>query len=155
MHPSTTGPAVRKESIEPYPALRHLLSVRTFKTLMVALLALAWVPLMSHCLIEVVPGFEFLSCSSDVQTSNEGGDPCKSSGCCAVESAKYQSPRQQEITPIVVVAILPAENFDVLEQSLPAQVSLGVLTAAPPDLPTSWQFSLRTALPVRAPSLAS
>ena len=129
--------------------------VRIFRTMMVVLLALAWVPLTSHCSIEAVPGFEFLRCSTDVQSSNEGNDPCKEGGCCAVESAKYQSPRHQEITPVVFVAILPADTFGVVEQSLPAEVSLGILTAAPPELPASWQFSLRTALPVRAPSLAS
>lgn len=131
------------------------MTVRTLRTLMVALLALAWVPLTSHCRIEAVPGFEFLRCSTDVQSPNEGGDPCKDDGCCSVESAQYKSPRQQNITPVVLVAILPTDNFGVLEHSLPAEVSLGILTAAPPELPTSWQFLSRTALPVRAPSLAS
>ena len=129
--------------------------VRTLRTVLVALLALAWVPLTSHCRIEGLPGFEFLRCSSDVQTSNEGGDPCSEGECCAVESAMYQSLRLEKITPVVIVAILPAEDFGVVEQSLPDEVSLGILTAAPPDLPKPWQFSLRTALPVRAPSLAS
>jgi hypothetical protein len=129
--------------------------VRTLRTWIVVLLAIAWVPLASHCRIEAVPGFEFFRCSADAQTSDQGGDPCKDSGCCTVESAKYQSPRQQEIIPINLVAILPADNFRILEQSLPADISLGILTAAPPELSASWQFSLRTALPVRAPSIAS
>jgi hypothetical protein len=34
-------------------------------------------------------------------------------------------------------------------------VSSTTLVSAPPDLPTRWQFAFRTALPVRAPSLAS
>lgn len=122
---------------------------------MVVLLALAWVPLTSHCKLESIPGLEFLRCTCDTQSGPNSGDPCQDDGCCAVESAKYQSPRQQEITPVFVVAILPAEILGMLEHSLPPEVSLGILTSAPPDLPTSWQFSLRTALPVRAPSLAS
>jgi hypothetical protein len=133
----------------------HLLSVRTFRTVIVVLLALAWVPLTSHCKLESVPGLEFLRCACDTQADTKNGDPCRDDGCCALESAQYQSPRQQDITPIVVVATPPTETFGVVKQSLPPEVSLGILTSAPPDLPTSWQFSLRTALPVRAPSLAS
>jgi hypothetical protein len=121
---------------------------------MVSLLALTWVLLTSHCRIEAMPGFEFLRCSTDVHESSEGGDPCKEAGCCSLESAQYQAPRQQEITPIVVVAIIPGDIFGVVEQTLPKEVSLGILTAAPPELPASWLFSLRTALPPRAPSLA-
>lgn len=124
------------------------------KTVLVVLLAFAWVPLTSHCQLEAMPGFEFLHCSAEVTTSN-GSDPCAEEGCCSVESAQYQSFRQQKISSIVFVTILPPDNFGAVEKSLPAEVSLGILTAAPPELPRSWQFFLRTALPVRAPSLAS
>ena len=121
---------------------------------MVSLLALTWVLLTSHCKIEAMPGFEFLRCAANFQASNEG-DPCKDAGCCSIESAQYQAPRQQEVAPILVFAVVPADSFGIVERSLPKEVSLGVLTAAPPDLPTSWQFLSRTALPIRAPSLAS
>ena len=120
---------------------------------MVALLALAWVPLTSHCRLEAIPGLEFLRCSTDAENSTEG-DPCKDGGCCSVESAKYQS-RQQHVALVVLAAILSEHNFAVVEHCLPSEVSLGILTSAPPELPSSWQFTLRTALPVRAPSLLS
>jgi hypothetical protein len=42
-----------------------------------------------------------------------------------------------------------------VENSLPVEVSVGVLTAAPPQLLKTWHFVSRTALPARAPSLAS
>jgi hypothetical protein len=125
---------------------------------MVLLLALAWVPLTSHCKIEAMPGFEFFRCATDIHApaeSESGGDPCKDVGCCSIESAQYHAPRQSEIAPVVVFDIIPSDSFGVVEQSLPKEVSLGILTAAPPGLPTSWQFLSRTALPVRAPSLAS
>lgn len=129
--------------------------VRSFlRTVLVGLLAFGWVSLTFHCQLEAIPGFEFLRCSDDVTTSNES-DPCADDGCCSVESAKYQSFRQQKSAPVVFGAILPTDNIGAVEKSLPSEVSLGILTAAPPDLPTSWQFSHRTALPVRAPSLAS
>lgn len=125
---------------------------------MVLLLALTWVLLTSHCKIEAMPGFEFLRCATDIHApaeSESGGDPCKDAGCCSIESTQYHAPRQHQIAPIVVLDTIPAENCDVVGQSLPKEVSLGILTAAPPELPTSWQFLSRTALPVRAPSLAS
>ncbi|MDA1273217.1 MAG: hypothetical protein O2960_04065 [Verrucomicrobia bacterium] len=129
--------------------------MQTLRTLVVALMALAWVTVTSHCQFEALPGLEFLRCATELQVPDEGGDPCNEGGCCSVESAKYQSPRQQEMLPVVLVAILPVDDFDMLELSLPVGVSFGILTAAPPELQASWQFSLRTALPVRAPSLNS
>lgn len=132
--------------------------MRTIRIATVSLLALTWVLLTSHCRIEAMPGFEFLRCATDVHasdTADESGDPCKDAGCCSIESAQYRAPRQHEIAPAVIFAIVPADSFGVVEQWRPKEVSLGMLTAAPPELPSSWQFLYRTALPVRAPSLAS
>ena len=125
---------------------------------MVSLVALTWVLLISHCKIEAISGFEFLRCATEIHApaeSEKGGDPCKDTDCCSIESAQYLAPRQHELAPLVAFDFVPADQFGVVEQSLPKEVSIGVLTVAPPGLPTSWQFSLRTALPVRAPSLAS
>lgn len=147
-----------KDMVEQLPGVRHLLAVRTIRIAMVSLVALTWVLLTSHCRIEAMPGFEFLRCATDIHApaeSESGGDPCKDAGCCSIESAQYHAPRQHEIAPVVIFAILPAESFRVVTQSLPKEVSLGILTAAPPELPSSWQFLSRTALPPRAPSLAS
>lgn len=102
-------------------------------------------------------GFESLRCTMDVHasdTANEGGDSCKDAGRCWIESAQYHAPRPHEIAA-VRVAIVPVDNFGVGVQSLPKEVSLGILTAAPPEIPSSWQFIFRTALPPRAPSFAS
>lgn len=143
-----------KDLLEDSRRWRHLLRVRTLRTMLIVALALLWVPLMSHCKLESIPGFEFLHCASDAQGSPANPGHC-GAGCCSVESAKYQAPRNQETTPVVVVVILPCDLLSDLAQSLPPEVSLGILTAAPPELPTSWQFTSRTALPPRAPSLAS
>lgn len=129
--------------------------MRTLRTLIVVVMALGWVTATSHCQLEVLSGLESLRCVSNFQSSNGGADPCNDRECCSVESAKHQFSRQQEISPVVALAIVPVADSAVLEQSLPAEVSLGILTAAHPELRASWQFSLRTALPVRAPSLAS
>jgi hypothetical protein len=122
---------------------------------MVLLVALAWAPLTSHCRIEAVPGFEFLRCSTDSPPSNEGGDPCDDGGCCSIESAKYQPIRQQDVTSVVLVAILPSDGIGRVEQRLPAGACPWISSVAPAHLSSTWQFSRRAALPVRAPSSVS
>jgi hypothetical protein len=126
---------------------------------MAMLLALAWVPLMSHCRIEALTDLEIFSCSTEEHHStDDSGEPCGDDDtCCAVEFAKYQSPRQQEIVPVASLLIEPGADFCAAAATipLPAELCLGILTAAPPDMPVGWQFSLRAALPVRAPSVAS
>lgn len=121
-------------------------------------MALVWVLLSFHCKFEALPGFEFLRCAAEHQAtaqSGAGGDPCDDSGCCTVESAQFRAPRQHEHLPVIVLAIVPAHHFGCLEPVLPEADCRGVLVAAPPELPAPWQFLSRTALPVRAPSLAS
>ncbi len=145
------------------------------KTALVSLLALAWVLLSSHCRIEALPGLAFLSCGSEVYTagltptgghdqdhesndSNECGDPCTEKGCCSIESAKFHAPRQHDVAPVApatLIGLVPSDGFGPFELSIPVEVGRGLLTATPPELPSSWQFFLRAALPVRAPSLAS
>lgn len=134
---------------------RHLRLLKPFRNILGLIIAVGWVFLTSHCSLVAIPGFEFLRCVADSHESGDGSDPCKDSGCCPLESGQYQAPRSEETTPAVVVAILPNPEVSTLDNSLPVEVSLGILTTAPPELPKPWQFSLRTALPVRAPSLAS
>lgn len=47
------------------------------------------------------------------------------------------------------------ETTPVIITALPIEVSLGILTAAPPEILSSRHFLSRTALPVRAPSVRS
>ena len=117
-------------------------------------MALLWVLVASHCLLETVPGLDFLRCSAETQTSATENHGCDDS-CCGVESANYQAQRHQDLIPICIVAIVPSDIAIDFEQSLPPEVSLGILTAAPPELSKIWQFLSRTALPVRAPSITS
>lgn len=136
--------------------------MRAIRAIIAVALAFAWLPLASHCSISTLPGFEFFRCSVEETHASHGsggsGDPCGDSGCCAVESSKYQSTRQQPqdlIDPASILPIEPSCASYLLVLPLPVQVCLGILTTAPPELPVGWQFSLRAALPVRAPSSAS
>lgn len=93
----------------------------------------------------------FLQCE-DAHGHQESGGSCRDEGSCSVESAQFHAPRTQESVVPVLLAILPPDIFEAADRSLSEEVSLGVLVAAPPDLSVTWQFSLRTALPARAPS---
>jgi hypothetical protein len=115
---------------------------------MLALLAL-WLPVTFHCQLESIPGLEFVRCAAD--TSNQSD--CSDDGCCAVEKQLYKSEQHRQTLPI----FSPLTSAPLLNgaSTLPDEVSLGLLTAAPPELLKTWQFAFRTASPPRAPSFAS
>jgi len=111
------------------------------------LLALAWVPVTSHCAWENLPGFQFFQCATDAEQDSD----CESDACVQVESASYKVSETQTTVPVPPLTVL----FQVsLLEMLPAQQPLPV-TASPPEIPLGWQFSFRTALPPRAPSFVS
>lgn len=121
--------------------------------IMTLLLAFAWMPMTAHCQIERVTGLQILKCAP----LSGGTAPCgpgDAGSCCSWESGQYQLPGcQPEVTappmalvPLVVVLV---ENWT------PTESGEGVVDETPPGSPRPWQFSLRAALPVRAPSILS
>jgi hypothetical protein len=128
--------------------------VRRFRNICFALAALLWLPVSAHCQLETLPGFEFLRCSAEgVSTGDSSKHDC--SNCCTVEKSQCHSSQGRLIVSAPTLFLIPMAPAPETQHSLPAEVSLGVLTAAPPEKPTSWHFILRTALPVRAPSFVS
>jgi hypothetical protein len=129
--------------------------MRAFRSTFFVLAAFLWLPVSAHCRLETVPGFEFLACLTEGTCHDNKSSDRGDSGCCAVEKSQYktQQPRltlrSPELLPTSFAPIGDAAN------TLPAEGSVGILTAAPPELRTTWQFVSRTALPVRAPSIAS
>jgi hypothetical protein len=119
------------------------------------LLALVWAPLMSHCVLETVPGFEFLRCDASSQASSPDADHCSDTGCCSVENGDCHPPSLQPLLPLPLLVLLPLVVPAEAEVCLPSQNSLPVPTPPPPDLASAWQFMFRTALPARAPSSVS
>lgn len=126
--------------------------VRYFRNIIFALAAFLWLPASAHCQLETVPGFAFLRCSFSTQPSHS---PCKDDGCCSVEKSQYQTTQLRVV--ISVLDSFPIHFEPLLNEahSLPAEVSLGILTAPPPPLLKTWHFASRAALPARAPSLVS
>jgi hypothetical protein len=121
-------------------------------------MATLWVAAGAHCLLEVLPGLEFLSCCQHPEADSSPGHhekDCDSDGCAAIESGLYKAEKTQAAPPkpsLELVAWLLAAP-----QAAPAKtVSLTVLcSSSPPELHRIWQFSQRTARPPRAPSFAS
>ena len=113
-----------------------------------AVLAL-WLVATHHCQLEDVPGLAFLRCASPAPASSH----CEGDSCQIVESGAYKLSDTRAYVPVapLVAVNVPAE---VLEDSAEAEGGAAI-EALPPELPQCWQFISRTALPVRAPSLAS
>lgn len=129
-----------------------MIGVRYFRNIVFALAAFLWLPVSAHCQLETVPGLEFLRCASDTQASR---GHCNDAGCCSAEKSQYKTDQARVTLPapdLLPVSLTPISN---VTSGLPDEVSVGVLTAAPPQLLKTWQFASRTALPARAPSIAS
>lgn len=120
----------------------------------VTALAAFWLVLGFHCLLEALPGFDFLRCAAVEGQPTDDAQPCGTDACQSVEGGQvlFRSELLVLVTPMPSLCHEPGLVADIL---LPPQASRVVLTAAPPDLPTCWQFSWRTALPARAPSFSS
>jgi hypothetical protein len=124
-----------------------------WKAMMASVLALYYVLAMAHCPLEQASFFGEGCCStSSVQQSEDQTTSCED-GCCPLESS-FQFCRQKTGHDIPVVAssgfVLCALEVDLAQKAAPHSP-----TGPPPELPKVWQFSFRTALPPRAPSLAS
>jgi hypothetical protein len=112
----------------------------------------------THCLLEVLPGLEFLSCCQHSQTekcsAHDDGE-CAVDGCAAIESGFYrlETPLVAAARPAVpLVAWLDVLSDDAQSNALAYPV---ITSISPPELLRVWQFSQRTALPPRAPSFVS
>jgi hypothetical protein len=123
--------------------------VSRLKPILAILLALLWLPVTSHCRLEMIPGLEFLQCLADTPTDSD----CEGDSCQSVESANYKPEDAQPVLDLpaafltVLVALPSLESAPIQQPDWQA--------TAPPELPSSWQFFFRAALPLRAPPFAS
>jgi hypothetical protein len=111
-----------------------------------------------HCRLEVLTGFEFLSCcqhSESEQSPAHHEKECNDDGCAAVERGFYkpETPQDAPVMPLLAfVAWLSPLSDDGQSSAFHSLVSI---SPSPPELPKVWQFSQRAALPPRAPSFVS
>jgi len=121
----------------------------------VALTVLAlWGLAAMHCKLEAVPGFGFLKSCCFVDSAPSSAGDCESDGCGAVEDGGYRAEEQTASAPQPVLIL--ALFSPVIEARLPElQAPPSAASESPPELTKIWQFSHRTALPPRAPSIVS
>ena len=129
--------------------------MRSFRNILVVLVAVAWLPMTLHCRLEAVPGLEFLACQTEDVSHEQPGADCGDTGCCLAEHAQYKT--EQHRLTLQPPNLVPFSFVPVLDwlEALSDEASLEAFTVAPPELPKCWQFVFRTAAPPRAPSFAS
>lgn len=128
---------------------------RLIRIAMTGLLAFLWLVQAGHCTFEAIPGLNYFACAGG-ESSESGAHSCCGGACKTVESRRNKVEEKKH---------LPAPQPDAsvwLKAALTALASLQTnghcksnLADLRPELPNCWQFSLRTALPVRAPSFVS
>ncbi|MST94529.1 MAG: hypothetical protein EXS33_04560 [Pedosphaera sp.] len=122
---------------------------------MAVLLALIWLPAVSCCLIDASGLLGKQDCCS-----KEHSHPASSPGNCdqpcgALASASYL-PQPSQLFGIAPIGVPLFDSvFPLIEIHRSACVGRELPATAPPELAGHWQFSFRTALSPRAPSVAS
>ena len=130
-----------------------LISVKSFRTLLTLVLVALWPLATSHCDLEQLPGFAFFACTEESPTAAPHQDnDCETDSCASIESGFYKTEDSQQVptpplalsellTAVLVTELSSVSNFD--PETIPLELS------------RNWQFSLRAALPPRAPSFVS
>lgn len=144
-----------KVLVEHFLVWQHLLRVRVVKTVLIVLLTLIWAGASNHCKLELIPGLEFLACCDHEDTAPHEDDDCETDGCATFENQLYKTETAQVSVsaPTFLLAAFLSPLWT--ELSTPPTVVHILPDSAPAVLPRVWQFSYRTALPPRAPSLLS
>lgn len=109
---------------------------------------------LSHCALEQFSGLEFLSCCEHQDAAPHHDNECARDACSVVESGFYKTTDHDEVAPVPLF-VLTSLVLSLESEPASATRNSKLFTSAPPELPRLWQFCLRTALPPRAPSIAS
>ncbi len=123
---------------------------------MVALLLLAlWMPATTHCKLEVLPGLDFLACSESDHPIPHQDSGCEKDACASVESGDYRIDYNPPLNLLPPSVLMPVTLDLLAAEPLPSDQYLTASHLSPPEMLKPWQFCMRAALPVRAPSIAS
>ena len=122
--------------------------MRLTKNVLLVTFALFWAVVSAHCKLESIPGLDFLKCDSAETPSSH----CAGDSCDGVEDGQFFQVQKAPGASFVSVAL----PFNMLLPFEPANhLTNSPIPKVLPELPVSWQFISRTALPVRAPSFVS
>ncbi len=137
--------------------------MRFVKQFAVLLLVAIWLPASSHALLQHAgliheqhehehdahADTDHHPSDADDRREHDANDHAAADGLCLLASAKVQVPTPGLVTLSVwltALITLPADSGETALHS-----GLSPPGTAPPELSHIWQFSFRTALPVRAP----
>ena len=122
------------------------------KTVMTLMLVALWATASNHCRLEQFSCFDFLVCCDHEETGPHQDTDCDTDGC-SFETQLYKTESAQVFVaaPDILFAIFLLSEE--VEFSVHPSANHALPDAAPMELPRIWQFSHRTALPPRAPSL--
>jgi hypothetical protein len=133
----------------------YLKAVRSWKIVIATLLAFVYPLAAGYCLLEKVNLVAAVDCCAESSSHDQKEHaPCGGFGCCPIEYAVYSSLDSGNADLIPPPADLVFLSVVFLPE-LPVEVPVAQLERSPPDIPKSWQFFFRTALPPRTPSLVS
>ena len=132
----------------------HVTKVNRLKGIVSVIVLALWASCTIHCELEMfAPAKTSSCCQGDEQPGGKPTTP-QSCVCRAIASGGYIVQKNAPVAAPVPDAILVfteiTQSEDVLREAVVEE-----LIFAPPELLKSWQFSLRTALPPRAPSVVS
>jgi hypothetical protein len=125
--------------------------VKWVRTILVLSVLGVWLGATNHCRLEDLPALKFLACNPESEAPAHEDSDCDQDSCVAVEKSAYKTERGRvaaaDPTMLLIPTLLPSLRDD-------AEFKPGLLdTLAIPELRVTWQFSLRTAAPPRAPSI--
>ena len=129
--------------------------MKWLKTVLPLALVAFWLPATLHCQLEELPGLQFLACCDHETKSPHQDDDCRTDSCAMVEDGLYKT--NESTGSVVSSAVQLMEGFAFAPSTATQSAGRHILRATdiPAELPATWQFSQRTALPPRAPSLVS
>jgi len=124
------------------------MAVNRFRTVAALVLLAFWLPISSHELLEHW-GVIHTQASNPVEKHDNDHDAAD--GLCRLPPGALQV-QKFLAREVAFVALVITES---VRDSIWEQASFALVNPSPPDIPVGWQFSFRTALPPRAPSLIS
>jgi len=135
--------------------MSSLVAMKWLKTIATFGLLSLWLSATNHCKLEEIPGLSFLACCDHSAAPHQDSD-CDTDGCAQVEDGLYKT-EDSNVAAQAPLLVLTVCLDEIIAETLAALPPLraNFSTVALPELPVTWQFSFRTALPPRAPSFAS
>jgi len=128
--------------------------VRLSNKMIGLLLLLLWLPATSLCLIERTGWLGHDDCCPSSSTKAPSEQPASKTPCCELASATYKPASYEQLAERLVSALVADLTFAPPQVSAPPP-PLFFETSYPASFLARSQFSLRTALPPRAPPFTS